>query len=104
MATELFGCGLPDTALGPLNRSNTLQVLESGAMQQTFQARAIVREYDQVSKHKIGGGVSGKIAVVAKLGASGAYESELRQTLSNGVPVWEQIKRIRSGEVRAGLE
>ncbi len=95
---------IPDWQLGSLNALNTLQVLESGVVQQTFQARVIAREYDQVWKHKVGGGVSGKIGI-GKVGVSGAYESELRQTIQNGVPINnEQITRIRSGEIRAGLE
>jgi hypothetical protein len=94
---------IPASSLGSFNTPVTLQVLESGVVQQTFQAQVIPRSYDQVWKHKVGGGVSGKIAAV-RVGGSGAYETQVRQTMVNGSPTSEQITRIRSGEVRAGLD
>ena len=94
---------IPATALGGFNITRTVQVLESGVVQQAFGAVAVPRVYDQVWKHRVGGGVSGKIAVV-RVGGSGAYESEVRQTMEGGVAKEEQITRTRSGEVRVGLE
>jgi len=94
---------IPASALGSWNTCVALQLLESGLVQTNFLAQVIPRSYDQVWKHRVGGGVSGKIGIF-KVGGSGAYETQVRQAMTSGAPTGEQITRIRSGEVRAGLD
>ncbi len=94
---------LPAAALGTTGSLVNLEVVESGTVKMKFNARVIPREYDQVWKHKAGGGVSGKVTGI-RLGGSGAYETEVRRNIQGGEISGETITRSREAEVRAGVE
>ena len=99
---------IPASSMLLLNSAWSFQVLESGVVQQTFQAQAVPRQYDQVWKHKVGVGIGGKLGVAAPLAVKGegrqAYSTEIRQTIAGGQVGEERIKRTRDVELRAGLE
>ena len=96
---------IPASAIGPVNTCQTLQVLESGVgiPNLSFQACVVPRQYEQVWKHKFGGGVSFKGEGV-RVGVEGAYESAIRRHILGSAVDWEEIKRSRSVEGRAGVE
>ena len=81
----------------------TVQLLQGGQVKGSFLAKRVPRKYDQVWKHKFGGGVSFKGAVV-RAGVEAAYESEVRRHMLGAVVDSEEIARLRSVEGRAGLE
>jgi hypothetical protein len=78
-------------------------VLESGVVKQTFAASVIEREYDQLWRHEVGGGVKGKL-LGAAVKAKGAYEAEVRDKFVGGVVQGEQIKRTRAARLQVGAE
>ena len=94
---------IPAESLGGVNSAQSLEVLESGAVKATFQARVVPRQYYQVWKHKVGGGASGTIAAW-KVGGTTALETELRHLLKGNVVFDETIKGSWEAEGRAGLE
>lgn len=102
-ADGLLRLRIPATSLGAVGSTKTLEVVESGAVKQTFTAKVVAREYDQVWKHKVGVGVSGKLAVF-RLGASGNYEAEVRHQMLGGITQQELITRRRAAELKADAE
>jgi len=68
-----------------------------------FSVRRIASEYDQVWKHKVGGGVSGKVTVL-QVGGKGAFETVVRRTLASGIADHETITRQREVEIKVGVE
>jgi hypothetical protein len=92
---------IPSSALGAPGTVQTIQLSLSGQVQQTFKARAVPRQYDQVWKQKLGGGVSVGELLTAE--ADTSAESDLRHQMSNGTVVGESISRIRQAKLKAGV-
>lgn len=79
------------------------EVLLGGNLAAKFQARIVENQYDLVWRHRVGGGVSGKIKVL-RVSGKGAYEAEVRHELAGDVVKRETITRTRQAELRAGVE
>jgi hypothetical protein len=94
---------IPAASLGSVNSVQGLEVLESGTVKANFQAKVVPRQYYQVWKHKVGGGVSGTIAAW-KVGGTTALETELRHLWKGNVVFEEAIKGTWEAEGRGGLE
>jgi len=94
---------IPAASLGAVNSAQGLEVLESGAVKENFQAKVVPRQYYQVWKHKVGGGASGTIAAW-KVGGTTALETELRHLWKGNVVFDETIKGTWEAEARIGLE
>ena len=94
---------IPATSLGSGDSVQSLEVLESSLLKESFQAKALRRQYYQVWKHKVGGGASGSIHAW-KVGGTTALETELRHLLKGNVVFDETIKGTWEAEGRIGLE
>ncbi len=94
---------VPSSSIGGPGSLKGIQVLESGVVKQTFTASVFEREYDQVWRHEVGGGVKGKLLGAAVKG-QGAYEAEVRDKFVGGLAQSEQIKRTRAARLQIGAE
>ena len=101
-ADGIVRIAIPSSALGTPGTIQTIQLSLSGQVQQTFQAQAVPRQYDQVWKQILGGGVSVGELLTAE--ADTSAESDLRHQMSNGTVVGETISRIRQAKLKAGVE
>ena len=91
-ADGIVRIAIPSSALGAPGTIQTIQLSLSGQVQQTFQAQAVPRQYDQVWKQILGGGVSVGELLTAE--ADTSAESDLRHQMSNGTVVGESITRV----------
>lgn len=94
---------IPASALGAASTVNNLEVLESGIVKATFQATMSSRQYYQVWKQKVGGGVNGKLSVF-KLGGAAFVETEVRDQYGKNLILNESVQAKWESEGRAGLE
>jgi len=102
-ADGIVRVSIPASALGAFGIAQMVELSVAGQVQQTFQAEAVLRQYDQLWKHRVGGGVSGTL-LGATIGGSVAYESQVRDTMQGSVATNQQITRIRSGQLSVGLD
>ena len=95
---------LPASAIGGPGAGATLEVVESGTVKQTFTARVLPGQFDQVWRQKLGAGLS--VGQFLTAGVDAAAESEVRQTLAGGVLAGETISRDRivDGTVGVGVD
>jgi hypothetical protein len=100
-ADGIVRIAIPSSALGVPGTVQTIQLSLSGQVQQTFKAQAVPRQYDQVWKQILGGGVSVGELLTAE--ADMSAESDLRHQMSNGTVVGETISRIRQVKLKAGV-
>jgi Carboxypeptidase regulatory-like domain len=100
-ADGIVRIAIPASALGAPGTVQTIQLSLSGQVQQTFKAQAVPRQYDQVWKQVLGGGVSVGELLTAE--ADMSAESDLRHQMSNGTVVGETISRIRQAKLKAGV-
>ena len=100
-ADGIVRIAIPASALGAPGTVQTIQLSLSGQVQQTFKAQAVPRQYDQVWKQILGGGVSVGELLTAE--ADMSAESDLRHQMSNGTVVGETISRIRQAKLKAGV-
>jgi hypothetical protein len=100
-ADGIVRIAIPSSALGAPGTLQTIQLSLSGQVQQTFKAQAVPRQYDQVWKQILGGGVSVGELLTAE--ADMSAESDLRHQMSNGTVVGETISRVRQAKLKAGV-
>ena len=105
-ADGIVRIAIPSSALGAPGTIQTIQLSLSGQVQQTFNAQAVPRQYDQVWKQMLGGGVSVGELLTAE--ADTSAESDLRHQMSNGTVVGRpfpafvrQSSRLVSGSISA---
>ena len=87
-----------------LNQNGAVQTVQlsiSNVVQQSFQAQMLPRQYDQVWKQELGGGVGVGELLQAKVNTSS--ESDLTHTIANGSVISETISRIREDTIKAGV-
>lgn len=95
---------VPAWAVGSrAGESQQFEVVLGGNPVATFQATLVEKKYDLVWRHRVGGGVSGKIKVFRASG-KGAYEAEVRHEVADGKALRETITRTRQSELRGGVE
>jgi len=95
---------VPAAAVGSgVGAAASFDVLVAGQSAARFEAQVASREYSHLWRHRVGGGLSGKVAGL-RAGASGAYETEVEQDIVGGQARQESITRRRESEVRAGVE
>ena len=91
---------VPSSALGTAGTAQQVQVSVSGQVQQTFQAQVVSSAYDQVWKHKLGGGIgAGELLTVE---ADASAESQIRRTLTSGALTAESISRQQETKISIG--
>ena len=100
-ADGIVRIAIPSSDLRTPGTVQTIQISLSGQVQQTFKAQAVPRQYDQVWKQKLGGGVSVGQFLTAE--ADTSAESDLRHQMSNGTVVGESISRVRQKKLKAGV-
>jgi hypothetical protein len=100
-ADGIVRIAIPSSALGAPGTIQTIQLSLSGQVQQTFKAQVVPRQYDQVWKQILGGGVSVGELLTAEADISA--ESDLRHQMSSGTVVGETISRIRQAKLKAGV-
>jgi formylglycine-generating enzyme required for sulfatase activity len=100
-ADGIVRIAIPSSALGAPGTIQTIQLSLAGQVQQTFKAQAVPRQYDQVWKQILGGGVSVGELLTAE--ADTSAESDLRHQMSNGTVVGETISRVRQAKLKAGV-
>jgi hypothetical protein len=100
-ADGIVRIAIPSSALGAPGTIQTIQLSLSGQVQQTFTAQAVPRQYDQVWKQMLGGGVSVGELLTAE--ADTSAESDLRHQMSNGTIVGESISRVRQAKLKGGV-
>jgi hypothetical protein len=100
-ADGIVRIAIPSSALGAPGTIQTIQLSLSGQVQQTFRVQAVLRQYDQVWKQMLGGGVSVGELLTAE--ADMSLESDLRHQMSNGTVVGETISRIHQAKLKAGV-
>ena len=79
----------------------SFDVLLSGQIVDHFSAHLMERTNVLVWRHKVGGGISGKVGII-KGGAKQAFETEVERVMSSGRAIEETITRAREFEVEAG--
>ncbi|MDR3459319.1 MAG: carboxypeptidase regulatory-like domain-containing protein [Verrucomicrobiae bacterium] len=81
----------------------SIQLSISNVVQQTFQAQAVPRQYDQIWKQTVGGGVGGDIYKIVSGEIDTSAESELRHTIVGGINTSESISRSREAKFAVGV-
>ena len=92
---------VPASVLNQNGVIQTIQLSISGQVQKTFQAQVMPRQYAQIWKQKLGGGVSVGELLTAEVDSSS--ESDLYHNMVNGSVVSECISRIREDKLEAGI-
>ena len=92
---------IPASCMSIKNSLYTFQVLVSSAVQQTFQAKVVPRQYEQVWRQKLGSGLS--VGELLNAGEDTSAQSEVRHTLVGGALTGETITRERTANVKAGI-
>jgi hypothetical protein len=106
-ADGLVRLRVPALAVGTVGNQRMIDVLESGVVRCSFTVQVVSRTYEEMWKHKVGGGVSGKVGIGViggRIGASGAYETTVRHEIKAGLTVDETIERRRIAKLQAGVE
>ena len=92
---------VPSSVLNQSGIIQTVQLSIAGQVQRTFQTQVVPRQYDQVWKQAIGGGVGVDFGL--QLEGDTSAESELRHTIIGGVNTVETISRSREEKLKVGL-
>jgi hypothetical protein len=100
-ADGIVRIAIPSSDLGTPETMQTMEISLAGQVQQTFKAQAVPRQYDQVWKQILGGGVSVGELLTAE--ADTSAESDLRHQMSNGTVVGETISRVRQAKLKGGV-
>jgi len=88
---------IPASVLNQNGVIQTVQLTIAGQVQRSFQTQVVPRQYDQVWKQVVGGGVGLSIE------ADTSAESQLRHTIVGGVNTTETISRSREEKVSIGV-
>jgi hypothetical protein len=97
-ANGLVCVAIPSSFLNTNGISQTVQLSISNVVLQTFQTQVVPRQYDQVWKQAVGGGVG----IEAEVDTSA--ESRLHHTIVGGIITAETISRIRQEKIQIGLD